>query len=91
MQRLDRAGRGDPGGGGAGRGGHPEHAGDLPVGAVVQQAYPDAGRQVQRPVEGDLDPLLTGVRSLPSAQAVAGLPSNAFTGSSCWVSAIQEP
>lgn len=33
----------------------------------------------------------TGVRSLPSAQAVAGLPSNAFTGSSCWVSAIQEP
>jgi len=33
----------------------------------------------------------TGVSSLPSAQAVAGLPSNALTGSSCWVSAIQEP
>ena len=33
----------------------------------------------------------TGVCSLPSAQAVAGLPSKAFTGSSCCVSAIQEP
>ena len=33
----------------------------------------------------------SGVSSLPSAQAVAGLPSNALTGSSCWVSAIQEP
>ena len=33
----------------------------------------------------------TGVRSLPSAQDVAGLPSKALTGSSCWVSAIQEP
>ena len=33
----------------------------------------------------------TGVRSLPSAHAVAGSPSKALTGSSCWVSAIQEP
>ena len=33
----------------------------------------------------------TGVCSLPSAQAVAGSPSNAPTGSSCWVSAIQDP
>ena len=32
-----------------------------------------------------------GVCSLPSAQAVAGLPSNAPAGSSCWVSAIQDP
>ncbi len=33
----------------------------------------------------------TGVRSLPSAHAVAGSPSKALAGSSCWVSAIQEP
>ena len=33
----------------------------------------------------------TGVSSLPSAHAVAGSPSKALTGSSCWVSAIQEP
>ena len=33
----------------------------------------------------------TGDHSSPSAHAVAGLPSNALAGSSCWVSAIQEP
>ena len=33
---------------------------------------------------------LTGDHSSPSAQAVAGLPSKALAGSSCWVSAIQE-
>ena len=32
-----------------------------------------------------------GVSSLPSAHAVAGSPSKALAGSSCWVSAIQEP
>ena len=46
------------GGDAAGRGGHPEQAGDLPGRAVVEQAYPDAGRQVQRAGEADLDPLL---------------------------------
>src|ERR1700728_4645096 len=33
----------------------------------------------------------TGVVTSPSAQAVAGLPSNALTGSSCCVSVSQEP
>ena len=33
----------------------------------------------------------TGDHSSPSAHAVAGSPSKALAGSSCWVSAIQEP
>ena len=33
----------------------------------------------------------TGVSALPSAHAVAGSRSKALAGSSCWVSAIQEP
>ena len=58
LQRLNRAGRRDPGGDAAGRGGHPELAGDLPGRAVVEQAYPDAGRRVKPASEADLDPLL---------------------------------
>ena len=33
----------------------------------------------------------TGVSSSPSAHAVAGSPSKALAGSSCWVSATHEP
>ena len=49
-----------------------------------------AGRSA-RPAKPIWIHCFTGDHSSPSAHAVAGLPSKALAGSSCWVSAIQEP